>query len=134
MGRMIFVLLAHIGLLKTTAINVRLNGLGQCEQVLRLIMAHQRRADGLHRRSTSTVTVLCEFIGIPLTFYDVPNDPQGCLAGDVIDDMMALNIHLRQRFLPVLSMSRRIVKQPAMRAFSRYGFDSVLLSFSCPPC
>jgi len=48
--------------------------------------------------------------GIAFAPHDCPNDRHAGDAGNVGDDMMQLQVHLRQRLLHVLNVRRRVIQ------------------------
>ena len=76
------------------------------------VVADQRLADCLDRRVAAPVPIGGQHVRIALAVHDRADDAHPGHAGDVRDDVMELQVHLRQRLLHVLDVRRRVIQQP----------------------
>ena len=97
----------HLGLIDV----IQLNCLGQGEDVLLPVIAHQRLADRLDGRMAPHVAVGREGGRIALAGHDGPDDAHTGRSRDVGHDVVELQVHLGQRLLHVLDVSCSVVEQ-----------------------
>ena len=90
---------------------IKLQRLGQGEDVFLTGVADQGLLDRLQRCAAARVAMGGQHLRISLARHDGPDDPHPSCAGDVRDDMVELQVHLRQRLLHVLDMRGGIVQQ-----------------------
>ena len=100
--------LRHLGLVDV----VQLQGLGQGEDVLLAVVADQGLPDRLDRGVAARVAIGGQHVRVALAGHDGADDAHPGRARDVRDDVMELQVHLRQRLLHVLDVGGGVVQQP----------------------
>ncbi len=91
---------------------VEFKRLAQRKNVFLAAIACQRGSDRLHRRVTARVPVRGQNFRVALACDDGADDAHASYARDVGDDVMDLQVHLRQRLLHVLNVSCGVIQQP----------------------
>ena len=102
------------------------------EDVLRPVVARERRADGLHGGAASRIAVLGEVFRRLVAGHDRADDLHPGAPGNVGHDMMQLHVHLHERFLHPLHVRRRRVDQALAMTQVRPQSDDPLTRAKAP--
>ena len=86
------------------------------QYMLLTVVAHQRLVDDSFARLATAITVAGQHDRVTFAGQDASQDTHANLAGDIVDCVIELKIHLHQRFLLVRgSIGQQTLKVPDQR-------------------